>query len=193
MCFSVGRADVAVGQEGPAAWPHCRREKHASPPSSQTVTQQARMLLCSIQDNRAGGLGTGAQGQHLSARTWLWGGWVLVGPQMKGRSRALAFGTGKEKTTGQPGLSGRQQDQGGHSSPCTKVTGGRRCHARCQVVKILRGHTWTRHLSRRVQQGLSTRLLSPLPACEKPEPPGPRPGEVSERLVNRNATPHCCI
>lgn len=154
MCFSVGRADVAVGQEGPAAWLHCRREKHASPPSSQTVTQQARMLLCSIQDNRAGGLGTGAQGQHLSARTWLWGGWVLVGPQMKGRSRTLAFGTGKEETTGQPGHSGRQQDQGGHSSPCTKVTGGRRCHARCQVVKILEDTPGQDTCPGGVQQGL---------------------------------------
>lgn len=34
-----------------------------------------------VEDNRAGGLGTGPQGQHLSARTWLWEGWVLAGPQ----------------------------------------------------------------------------------------------------------------
>lgn len=46
-------------------------------------------------------------------------------------------------------------------------------------------------------RGLSKRLLSPPPGCEEPKPPGPglglRPGEVSGRLVNRNATPHCCI
>lgn len=153
MCFLVGRADVAVGQEGPAAWLHCRREKHTSPPSSQTVTQQARMLLCGIQDNRAGGLGTGAQGQHLSARTWLWGGWVLVGPQVKSRSRALVFATGKEATDQARAQWETARPRGGHSSPCTKVTGGRRCHAWCQVVKILKGHTWTRHLSRRGSAG----------------------------------------
>lgn len=37
-------------------------------------------------------------------------------------------------------------------------------HAWCQVVKVLRGHTWTRHLSRRgLGGGLSAELLSPLP------------------------------
>lgn len=66
-----------------------------------------------------------------------------------------------------------------------------------------------------VQEGFSRSfspgLLSPPPGCEEPEPPGlglgpglgPGPGlglgsgqgqgEVSGKLVNRNATPHCCI
>lgn len=54
-----------------------------------------------------------------------------------------------------------------------------------------------------VQEGFSRSfspgLLSPPPGCEEPEPPGlglgpgPGPEEVSGRLVNRNATPHCCI
>lgn len=60
-----------------------------------------RGRLVWYRDSRAGGLGTGAQGQHLSARTRLWKAGSWQAGEMKNRPRALAFGTSKEEATSQ--------------------------------------------------------------------------------------------
>lgn len=113
---------MAVGQEGPAAWLHCRREGEARLTTEELNHSTASEdVLCGIEDDRAGGLGTGAQGQHLSVRTRLWKAGSWQAREMKCRPRALAFGTSKEEATSQARAQcGRQQDQGGHSSPALR-------------------------------------------------------------------------
>lgn len=69
MCFSVGRTDMAVGQEGPAAWLQEGGTRLTTEELNHDTASED--VLCGTEDNRAGGLGTGAQGQHLSGRTLL--------------------------------------------------------------------------------------------------------------------------
>lgn len=112
MCFSVGRTDMAVGQEGPAAWLHQEGGAHLTTEELNHNTA-SEDVLCGTEDNRAGGLGTGTQGQHLSGRTWLWKAGPWEACEMKSRPKALAFGTGREEATSQARAQwGRQQDQG---------------------------------------------------------------------------------